>query len=102
MGETSLVARVDSIILLPTTSNQTKSGSVRVFEPEPSDKGDLEIISCRTLDAAMKMESSGNDEEWNKRGQRRVTDELIKMVLQYKRTVRRRFHLDKVEEGGCD
>ena len=47
------------MILLPTTSNQTKSGSVKDLEPEPSDKGDLEVISCRASDAAMKMESSG-------------------------------------------
>ena len=71
IGETSLVARVDSIILLPTTSNQPKSGSVRDLRPEPSDKGDLEAISCRTSDAAMKMEPSRNDgsrssnKEWN-------------------------------------
>ena len=56
-----MVARVDSMILLPTTSNQTKRGSVRVLEPEPSDNGDLEVISCSTSDAAMKMESSGNE-----------------------------------------
>jgi hypothetical protein len=49
------------MILFPTTSNQTKSGSVRVLDPDPSAKGDLEVISCSTSDAAIKMESSGNE-----------------------------------------
>ena len=48
------------MILLPMVSNQIKSGSVSVLEPEPSDKADLEVISCRTSDAAIKIESSGN------------------------------------------
>ena len=61
MGDTSLVASVDCMILLPTTSNQTKSGSVNVLEPEPSDNGDLEVTSWRASEAAIKIESSGNE-----------------------------------------
>lgn len=49
------------MILLPTASNQTKSGSVSVLEPDPSDKGDLDVISCRASDVARKTESSGKE-----------------------------------------
>ena len=57
----SSLARKLSTILFPVELNQTIRGSVSVLEPDPSDRGDLLVSSCKASDAAMNTESSGKD-----------------------------------------
>jgi hypothetical protein len=53
----SSLARKFSTILFPVELNQTIRGSVSVLEPDPSDRGDVLISSCKASDAAMNTES---------------------------------------------
>lgn len=71
----SSLARVFSTILFPVGLNQTIRGSVSVLEPEPSDRGDLLVNSCKASDEAMNIESSG------KEGSRRLMSSGMRGVI---------------------
>ena len=45
-------------MMVPYCSNQRSRGSVSDFEPAPSDKADLDMISCRASDAVVNSSSS--------------------------------------------
>jgi len=75
MGDISSLARAFSVILFPMELNQTMRGSVSVLEPDPSERGDLLVNSCKASDEAMNTESSGKD------GSRRLMSSGIRGVM---------------------